>query len=273
MSTSITNVPRRIWQVSRIILAYHSLCHVSPSDMRTGRPGGTGLKSTQSNGPDGSKHRRAGANCSKATFRVQNFQWLKFAVEEMVVWLASQDISWYQKLTVMSSNGPCASVSLDKCSTKYRIFLGVLWHLICPKFVFGQGSVPDPVGGAHDAPTVHRPSSGPGRGIPPPHSIALLTPTPSRSRRLWRLVPEFHFQKAGNLPTYQISFESEKLFVDWRTYLRTYGRTLRPTLLGRLVVGVKLITETDTQIVHASTTINNKSVSVELNWTCCMQHQ
>jgi len=29
---------------------------------------------------------------------------------------------------------------------------GVLQRFLCPKFVFGRGSAPDPAGGAHDAP-------------------------------------------------------------------------------------------------------------------------
>ena len=29
---------------------------------------------------------------------------------------------------------------------------GVLRRFVCPKFVFGRGSAPDPTGGAHDAP-------------------------------------------------------------------------------------------------------------------------
>jgi len=29
---------------------------------------------------------------------------------------------------------------------------GVVQRFVCPKFVFGRGSVPDPAGGAHDAP-------------------------------------------------------------------------------------------------------------------------
>jgi len=63
----------------------------------------------------------------------------------------------------------------------------------CTKIDFSQGSVPDPAGGAYDAPQT--PSSD-GEGIPPPHTLspsAPMAPRPSRlrrsSRRLRRLDP------------------------------------------------------------------------------------
>jgi len=60
----------------------------------------------------------------------------------------------------------------------------------CTKIDFGWGSAPDPAGGAYDAPP--NPLVGWG-GIPPPHTLPLSAPRPSRlrrsSRRLRRLDP------------------------------------------------------------------------------------
>ena len=53
----------------------------------------------------------------------------------------------------------------------------------CTKIDFGWGSAPDPAGGAYDAPL--DPLVGWG-GIPPPHTLPLSAPRPSRLRRLSR---------------------------------------------------------------------------------------
>jgi len=84
----------------------------------------------------------------------------------------------------MSSNGP---ISRYKRFTKYLIFFHpqlVLRRFICPKFVFGRSSAPDPAEGAHDAPP--DPLVGWGGGYP--LSIPHL---PRRLRRFDLGVPNF----------------------------------------------------------------------------------
>ena len=48
---------------------------------------------------------------------------------------------------------------------------GVLRCFICPKFVFGRGSAPDPAGGAHDAPPDPLVGWGGGNPFPIPHPL------------------------------------------------------------------------------------------------------
>ena len=74
----------------------------------------------------------------------------------------------------MSSNGP---IGRYKRFTKYLIFFHpqlVLRRFICPKFVFGRGSAPDPAGGAHDAPP--DPLDGPPPHSSPPSTLNLSVP-------------------------------------------------------------------------------------------------
>ena len=70
---------------------------------------------------------------------------------------------------------------------------GILQRFICPKFVFGRGSAPDPAWGAHDIPL------GPRSGIPLPILQPLNAYCVLISARL-----EFHFLKVGNpsVPTH-----------------------------------------------------------------------
>ena len=71
---------------------------------------------------------------------------------------------------------------------------GVLPRFLCPKFVFGRGSVPDPTGGAHDAPPDSLVGWGGGYPLPIPHS-------PRRLRRLDLGVPNFISRKLATLDT------------------------------------------------------------------------
>ena len=48
---------------------------------------------------------------------------------------------------------------------------GVVRRFICPKFVFGRGSAPDPAGGAHDTPPDPLVGWGGGNPLPIPHPI------------------------------------------------------------------------------------------------------
>ena len=61
---------------------------------------------------------------------------------------------------------------------------GVLRHFICPKFVFGRGSAPDPAGGTHDAPPDTLVGWGGENPLPIPHP-------PRRLRHLDLGVPNF----------------------------------------------------------------------------------
>ena len=68
----------------------------------------------------------------------------------------------------------------------------VLRRFICPKFVFGRGSAPDPAGGAHDA--LPDPLVGWGGGYPLP-----IPQPPRRLRRLDLGVPNFISRKLATL--------------------------------------------------------------------------
>jgi len=72
---------------------------------------------------------------------------------------------------------------------------GYLTAVECTKSVFGQGSAPDPAGGAHDAPP--DPLIGWGGGHPSPFptpldafGVSVSSPAATRPRRLRRLVPK-----------------------------------------------------------------------------------
>ena len=78
------------------------------------------------------------------------------------------------------------------------------------------------------------------------------------------------------LPTHQISFESEKLFVDgWmdvrtRMYVHTYRQTVRPALLGR-VRGVHLKKHNNhlsqfLKFIFASKMLSNCAMSIYNNY-------
>jgi len=69
---------------------------------------------------------------------------------------------------------------------------GVLRRFICPKFVFGRGSAPDPAGGAHDAPPDPLVGWEGGYPLPIPHP-------PRRLRRLDLGVPNFISRKLATL--------------------------------------------------------------------------
>jgi len=81
--------------------------------------------------------------------------------------------------TTFESNGDCHHHFFKVEFAIFRIFLAtrsVLWPKICRKCDSGRGSVPDPAGGAHDAP----PDPLVGWGAEP-------IPIPHSTRRLWRL--------------------------------------------------------------------------------------
>ena len=59
---------------------------------------------------------------------------------------------------------------------------GVLRHFICPKFVFGRGSAPDPTGGAHDAPPDPLVGWGGGYPLPIAHPLDAYSVSTSTSR-------------------------------------------------------------------------------------------
>jgi len=125
---------------------------------------------------------------------------LKYSLTDQICYRVAIPTSFYVAnrgyCQLMTSNAACASVtSRYKCLEipDFPSATGVLRRLICPKFVFGRALARASPGRANDA----LPDSlvGWGYPLPIPYVSTHSTPTASRSRGLWRLVPNFIFSK------------------------------------------------------------------------------